>query len=358
MKHINKTKLLLISASLLLAQNIYAKTTICHKNSWGKPSTIETTPLNGGECNGEFSLKQMKEKGWFIEDILIKPSKEGLNYSYVLTTKNPVSIEKNEVQKNIQSTKPIKFDKSDILITNVSKNSAQINIGNLKVGQSGIIEHKYDNGKTLIVSSAYVQETSPTSSTLKFIPFLGLKQNAIPTSNRKPQNGDRFMLNYLYDESLLIAPNSESFRNVRKKFKNNNFPHTDLFAAYLKVNTTPHPTKNDIQEYALAQNMGTIFFVIESKVYIVDTQTFTILGTKPLSYIPGEAKMPFYTRIEKIEASVLDNAWNNLFGLLDFFQDDQRSEEEILYGDLAKNVSKNSKTNYTAYYKNILGVTE
>ncbi len=352
MKHMNKTKLLLVSASLLLAQTIYAKTTICHKNGWDKPSSIETTPLNGGECQGEYSLKQMKQKGWFIEDILIKGAKEGLDYSYVLTTKNPVTIKKDDVKKNMQSKKPITFSNSDILISNVSEKIAQINIGNLKVGQSGVIQHKYENGKTLIVSSAYVQESSSTSSTIKFIPFLGLKQNAIPTSNRKPASGDKFVLNYLYDESLLIAPNSESFRNVRKKFNNNNFPHSDLFGAYLKVNTNPTPSKNDIQEYALAQNMGTIFIVIESKVYIVDTQTFTILGTKPLSYIPGETSMPFYTRIEKIEESILDSAWGNLFGLLDYFKDDERSEDEILYGD----GSKTTKADYTTYYKNILGV--
>lgn len=351
-----KTKLLLLGVSILLAQNVAAKTTICHKNNWEKPSTIETIALDGGECKGEFSLKQMKAKGWFIEDILIKGSKKGLNFSYVLNTKNPVSVTKEDVKKNIQSKKPVTFNKSDIIISNVTDKTATINIGNLKVGQSGIIEHKYENGKTLIVSSAYVQESSSASSTLKFIPFLGLQQNAIPTSNRQPASGDRFMLNYLYDESLLIAPNSDSFRSVRNKFQNNNFPHTDIFASYLKVNYKPTPTKEEIQEYALSQNMGTIFIVLESEVYIVDTRTLTILGKRPVSYLPGDSQMPFYTRIENIEDTILDKAWTNLFGLLEFIEGKDKTEEEELYGELAEDAKKNIKANYTAYYKNLLGV--
>lgn len=353
-----KTKLLLLGASLLLAQNVVAKTTVCYKNNWEKPSTIETVALEGGECKGEFSLKQMKAKGWFVEDILIKGAKKGLNYSYVLNTTNPVKVTKEDVKKNIQSKKPVSFDKSDILISNVSGKTATINIGNLKVGQSGIIEHKYDNGKTLIISSAYVQESSSSSSTLKFIPFVGLNQNAIPTSNRTPENGDRFMLNYLYDESLLIAPNAESFRNVRNKFQNNNFPHSDIFAAYLKVNTNPTPNKNEIQEYALSQNMGTIFIVIETNVYIVDSRTLTILGKRPVSYLPGNEAMPFYTRVEKIEESIIDQAKDGFFGFLNFFNDDDKTEDEKLYGDLADDVHKNSKTNYTVYYKNLLGLLD
>ena len=143
-----------------------------------------------------------------------------------------------------------------------------------------MIQHKYNNGKSLLISSAFIEKSSANSSTIKFIPFLGLKQNAIPTTNRKVEDGDRFILNYLYDESLLIAPNAEAFRAVRKKFTNNTFPHSDIFGAYLKTNYQPTPSKELIQNYALSQNMGTIFFVIDSAVYIVDTQTFVILAKK------------------------------------------------------------------------------
>lgn len=352
-------KKILLLATCAMTVSLSAATTQCFKKDWTKPSTIESVTLDGGECKGTFSLKQMKSKGWYVDDIQIKKNKQGLDYTYSLTTKNPVEITQKAVAKNLKNKQAIQFKSSDILLQNTVNNTATINVGNLKTGQSGIVLHKYENGKKLIVSSAYVTKSDAKQSSLKFIPFLGLKQNAIPTSSRKPQNGDQFILNYLYNESLLIAPNAESFRAVRKKFKNNNFPHSDLFATYLKVNYEPTPNKRDIQEYALSQDLRTIFFVIESYVYIVDTRTFAILGKKPVSYIPGKPKMPFYTRIEKIESSIFKGEWTSWLSfkyVKKLLGDDERSEDEILYGDLADDENKSGDENYTAYYKKLLGV--
>lgn len=351
-----RNKLLLLCASVFVSQGLYAKDITCYKNDWTKPSTIETIPLDGDLCQGKNSLKQMQKNGWFIKDIAIKSAKNGLNYTYILTNKNPVTVTKKQIEKNMNEKKQVSFNSNDILINNVNNDTAEINIGHLKAGQSGIIEHKYDNGKTLIVSSAFIEKSSENSSTIKFIPFLGLKQNALPTSNRKAQNNDKFTLNYLYNESLLIAPNAESFRAARKKFTTNNFAHSDIFASYLKTNYQPTPSKKLIQEYALSQNMGTIFFVIDSFVYVVDTRTFVILSKKPLSYVPGDESMPLYTRVENIEKSILDFDWFSFDFLENFFGDDTRTEDEKLYGNLATDVSKDNKTNYTAYYKNLLGV--
>lgn len=354
-----KNRLLILCASLFVAQGLYAKDITCYKKDWAKPSTIETTPLEGEQCAGNHSLKEMKQQGWFIKDIQIKPSNNGLDYTYTLTDINPVSVTPKQVAQNIKSKAKVSFSSNDILISQVNDGKAVINIGNLKPGQSGIIQHKYDNGKTLIVSSAFVETSSATQSTIKFIPYLGLNQNAIPTSNRKAQDGDRFILNYLYNESLLIAPNAESFRATRKRFATNNFVHSDVFGAYLKAHYEPTPSKDLIQEYALSQNMGTIFFVLDSFVYVVDTQTFIILAKKPLSYIPGDEQMPFYTRVERIEKSIFAfTEWFSFDFLRNFFGDDTRTEDEKLYGDLASDVSKGSKTNYTAYYKEMLGLLD
>jgi hypothetical protein len=353
------TRKILLGGCLFTATLLNAATTTCSKINWEKPSSIEMVKLDGGECKGEFSLKQMKAKGWYIEDIKIKKNKTGLDYTYTLTTQNPVKISQQAMAKNIQDKKAIEFNASNIVLTNTNNSTATIPMGNLKVGQSGIVLHKYENGKKLIVSSAYVTQSNTTQSTLKFIPFLGLKQNAIPTSSRKPQNGDQFILNYLYEESLLIAPNAEAFRAVRKKFKDNNFPHSDLFGSYLKSNYEPTPNKREIQEYALSQDLRTIFVVIESYVYIVDTRTLAILGKKPVSYLRSGEQMPFYTRIDKIESSIFKGDWKEWLSfkyVKKIFGDDERSEDEILYGDLADDKNKTTNENYTAYYKKLLGV--
>lgn len=411
-----KNRLLLLCASAFVAQNLTAATTTCYKKDWPLPSTIELTKLEGGECAGKNSFRNMQQKGWYIKDIIIKPNKNGLDYEYILVNSNPVEKEQKAVQEAVKkdliaekdaktqtSTEVVKKEntikateekaaapivkaqeekvvvakkkkslitkrivKKEVLplypqittITNVTPSTATINIGNLKVGQSGIVRHRYENKKAIIISDAYVISSSKESSTIKFIPFLGLKQNAIPTTNRKPQNGDSFVLNYLYDSSLLIAPDSTSFRAVRLKFSKQNFQHSDMFGAYLKIEQQPLPSKEMIQNFAIQEDLGTIFMVIDNKIYILDTKTFIILDVRNLLYLHEEEQMPFYTRIENIEAGILGSDWTDWFKfqwLADFFGDDSdKTDDEIIFNEESK--EKLLKTSYGVYYKNILGV--
>ncbi len=358
MKLLSKTLIAAVS-TFVLAQGLNAETTICYKKDWKSPSTIETTKLDGGQCKGELSFAEMKKNGWKLKDLKIENGKKGLNYIYVLTDKELISIDNTNFMEN----KYTKLEYTPIYtrLNNVNEDNAQINIGNLRVGQSAIIEHTYSNGKSLIIANAYVTDSNANSSTLKIIPFLDIKQNAIPTSSRKPVNGDKVTINYLYDSSMIIAPSQDAFLATREKYKDNDFLHSDLFAAKLKVEAEPLPSKERIQEFASSQNIGTIFFVIGSTIYIVDTKTFAILEKGSLSYnFTQDEKMPFYTRIEKIEKnpfeSILD--YENWLGFLKtFLGDDERTEEQILLEDDIESGALQVKGDiYNNYYKTILGL--
>lgn len=353
-------KLLLASSALLFANSVSADTTICYKKDWTSPSTIEKTKLDGGVCKGELSLIDMKKNGWKLKDIKITSSDEGLNYQYVLTTDDIIKVDNNAALK-IQNQKPLSFKEIKTSLKNVNNKTASINIGNLRVGQSGIVLKEYENGQKLIVSNAYVTKTSENSSEIKFIPFMDLKQNAIPTSNAKPKNGDTLILNYMYDKSLLIAPSQDAFQVARGKFRLNTFLHSDIFAANLKSQREPLPSKSTIQDFAIEQNLGTIFIVIKNKAYVVDSKTFAILDfyTLAYNYLDTE-KMPFYTRIEGIEeapfAGIIKSITELSF-LKDIFGDDERSEEEILLeGEMKKDEIVNKNDMYNDYYRSILGL--
>ena len=354
--------LIAIFATVLLVQGLKANTTICYKKNWKSPSTIETTKLDGGECNGDLSLKDMLKNGWNIKDIKIERKKDGLNYSYILTDKKLVKIDNSTFMDN-KYTK-LNYKPISTKISNVTKENATINIGNLRIGQSAIIQHNYENSKTLIVSNAYVVKSNKTNSTLKFLPFLDIKQNAIPTSNRNPQDGDTAILNYLYDASLIIAPSQDAFTATRAKYRDNNFLHSDIFGAKLKITREPLPSKEIIQEFAIEQNLGTIFFIIGSKVYIVDAKTFAILDENTISYNFVETEMmPFYTRVEKIEKSKIEKFlnWESIKSLkfLDFLGDDKRSEEEQLLEDEIESGELAFEGElYNNYYKTILGINK
>jgi len=351
--------ILTIFASTLLAQNLSADTTLCYKNNWKSPSTIETIKLDGGECKGELTYKDMLKKGWFLKDIKITTGENGLNYTYLLSNEEVIKIDNSKFISN-EYTK-LQYNQKSIEIENISGENATINMGDLQIGQSAIIQHFYSKDKSAIVANAYVVNSNPSSSTLKIVPFLDLKQNALPTSNRKVTKGDTAILNYLYDSSLIIAPSQDAFLAVKAKYKDNNFLHSDIFAAKLKIEHEPLPSKETIQKFAISQNIGTIFFVIKSNIYIVDTKTFALLESDTISYnfIQNE-KMPFYTRVEEIEANPFDSIldFKKWLSYIDsFIGDDLRSEEEILLEDEIKSNKLVVKgIIYNNYYKTLLGL--
>ena len=72
----------------------------------------------------------------------------------------------------------------------VDKESAIIDIANLKVGQSGVIIKEFDSGESIIIALATVSQSNNKNSKLKIIYKELLKQDSIPTSKIKVKSGD------------------------------------------------------------------------------------------------------------------------------------------------------------------------
>jgi len=77
-------------STLLCTSLVTASTTMCFKKDHMDPSNIESTPLDGGECKGMFSVENMKKQGYTIDDIKITVGGGGMNYMYVFTKKNVI----------------------------------------------------------------------------------------------------------------------------------------------------------------------------------------------------------------------------------------------------------------------------
>jgi hypothetical protein len=221
-------------------------------------------------------------------------------------------------------------EKSTTLKDIFNKKSSTIAIGNLKLGQTGVVVHKYSDDLQIIVSNAKVVISDENFSVIEFFKFEDLKQDAIATTKKEPQVGDEFILNFMYKNSLLIAPNFESFNQITKDFSSHRFIHPDIFAAKLKYENSLYPTKKEIQDFAIEQNLGTIFFLVENSLYIVDSKTFSIL--KKINFETNkesEKKLPFFTRVEDIRESLIN------FNIKNWFKE---------------------KESYDSHYKKILGL--
>lgn len=358
MKILNN-KLLILCSTILLSQTLNAKMTTCYKNNWSSPSTIKQTKMSGGECADKFTIDEMKQNGWNIYDIKIESSKNGMNYTYILTDEKEKvmpTYSYKDTQKRVITIPSFDIQQSKIL--NVTDDEATINIGDLKIGQSGIIVHKYEDGKSLIVSNATVISSNGSSSTLALSKFDDLRQDALPTSNRKAQEEDTFVLNYLYDASILIAPNVESFSKVRNVFVKHNFLHSDILATFLKQESKKTPSKELLQKFTKLQNIGTIFVALNSKIYILDAKSFKILDSYDISFDISNQQMPFYSRIDNLDTYVWDIDLNVEFikEVYSKVKNHLSDEEELFEIEKDKLKEELDMTLYSNFYKKLLGL--
>lgn len=225
-------------------------------------------------------------------------------------------------KKNIKAKLPLDYNKDEYLgedikydvqtqrvkefkLFDVDGDFGYINVAKQKVGQSGIVVDK-SSSSPIIIAIASVVQSDDTKTKLEFKEFDGFKQDAIPNSKLKASDGDFFILNYLYEASIIIAPNNESFQTLRKKLPSFDFLHSDMLASFLKVEEEPIPSKDLIQRFALEQNLGSIFVIIENKAYQIDTRTFKIVNILDISYGDKKTMKPFYTRVDEIEQGTFD----------------------------------------------------
>jgi hypothetical protein len=197
------------------------------------------------------------------------------------------------------------LETKEIILDTIHKNTATINNGNLIVGQSGIIIHKTQYN-SIIIANAIVKSSSNKSSVLTLSKANDLIQDAIPTSNLKAKKGDIFILNHMYNSSLLIVPNYEALQKTKKLYPNQNFLNSDIFAAHLKTIASPTPTIKEIQKFCKSYDIGNIFIVVNNKLHIIDINSLKLIDKTDFYITNKKTQSPFFTKITNITT----NFWN------------------------------------------------
>ncbi len=304
-----------ILLTILFFSSLFSETTLCYKNNTQVKHLDNTMLLDGVNCKNKLTAKDMISKGWKVTDSNILKSANGYNHVYVFT-KDDTKIQeinldsviaKSTMTNSIQSRSSSEIDLSaqQLIIYDLSKNKAKITIGNLKIGQSGVIIRTNKKEDSIIIANAQVIESNHQYSLLKLRQTSIVKQDAIPTSRYKAQNGDTFILNHIYKTSILIAPNRIAKQRVESKYKQQRFLNEDFFASYLKTINSPIPTKKNIMKFAKSQQIGTVFIVIANNLYIVDAISFKVISAISLQINDNSTQSPFYTKITGIKKGLL-----------------------------------------------------
>ncbi|QKF60077.1 c-type cytochrome [Aliarcobacter lanthieri] len=127
----------IVSTLILLGSSLLADTTMCFKENHPSIATIESTPLNGGACEGKYSINDMKKKGWLVDDIKIN----GNSYIYVLKTPDnakaitPSGISQEQMEANIMAKLEAKKEAEETARVEKENEELRVDAQNLYVAQ-------------------------------------------------------------------------------------------------------------------------------------------------------------------------------------------------------------------------------
>jgi len=223
--------------------------------------------------------------------------------------------------------------RTELVSVDYGKNTATVVLQKGDVGVSGFLVHAIAPNHSSILKNvtviAYDKETK--IATLKMSDFNALVNNALPTGNWKAVPGDKVELAFGYTRSLLIAPSEEIYHQITKSVQTQ-WVHIDIFATILSYRGHPTPLKQDFEAMNIASSVGLLFVYLDQKLYTIDIKSFMILNINEAPLKQDSEQLPFYSRVEHIEA----NWWGEGSSQLEAY-------EPHYYELLVENNPKNEK---------------
>ncbi len=194
-----------------------------------------------------------------------------------------------------------------ILSVDKKNDTVVIEINHIDVGMSGFVVHVISKNHSVVVNNAVVESFDANSSraTLKLSAFHMLDNNSVPKGKYTAEAGDKVELAFAYNRALLIAPSEEVYHRITQSVQTQ-WIHPDLFATILSYTGHPSPLKSDFFKMSEATSTGLLFIYLDKHVYTLDMKSFKILNISDAPLEVKKEKVPFYTRVEKIESSWWD----------------------------------------------------
>ncbi len=195
--------------------------------------------------------------------------------------------------------------KSPLVSVDKENSVATIKIDKIDVGMSGFIVHSIAPEHTVILKNIVVShyDTKTKIATLEMSSFDALRNSALPSGQWSVRVGDTAVLAFGYTRGLLIAPNDEIYHRITRSVKNLQWIHPDIFATILSFNGHPTPLREDFTKLSIATSVGLIFLYIDEKLFTIDSKSFKILTLTDAKLKQNSTKLPFYTRVENIDAA-------------------------------------------------------
>ena len=193
-------------------------------------------------------------------------------------------------------------------VQNVSEDgkSARIQTARVEPGVSGFVVRHFTKEHSSIVAAAVVTAYDDASGTLDvaFSPYMALRQNSLPKGLWTPEAGDELVLAYAYGRGVMISPTEKVYRKLTERITTVDWMHPDTLATYLSYQGHPTPLKKDLAGFCDVATTGLLFIYLDDSLLTVDCQSLGVLQITKADLPPYEKpQLPFYSRVEKIEAN-------------------------------------------------------
>lgn len=204
--------------------------------------------------------------------------------------------------------------KTPVLTLDIRNNTATVKVSNIDVGVSGFLVQRLSKTNSVILKDIEVIGFNKATkiATLKMKEFIQLKHDALPSGDWQPKVGDIAILAFGYNRALLIAPSEEIYHRVTSATKQVQWLHPDIFATLLSLNGHPTPLKEDFVKMNEETSVGLVFFYLKEKLFTVDIKSMKIINVVDAPLKQESTKLPFYSRVDKIESNWWGEGSNEL----------------------------------------------
>lgn len=192
-------------------------------------------------------------------------------------------------------------------VVSVEKDRAVIEIDKIDVGMSGFLVRTLGEGHQSILNKVVVEsfDAQTKRAVLQLQEFDLLANNSLPKGKYKASVGDYALLPYAYNRGIVVAPSEEIYYRIVRSVSTMEWIHPDFFATLLSENGHPTPLQSDFVDLSDRLFVGLVFIYLDELLYTLDSQSMKILNVSeaPIPLIKEELKLPFYSRVEKIDAA-------------------------------------------------------
>jgi len=177
-------------------------------------------------------------------------------------------------------------------------------------GMSGIVIHNYSSDLKAV--TAYITQTSKGHA--KVISRDIIHHDELPTIKTPLVAGDKVIGGYLYNNVLLLAPDASTYTEITSSYSRN-WIHPDLFAIYLSKRGDAYPTRENLEAFAKAYQIGLVAIVRKDSLVLFDPISGRIISKKSMGKLPAKAQFPFYMHFKEIR-----NGWFSKSGSGNYYQ--------------------------------------